>query len=93
MTDVNSIRDFENLKRSLEAEDRLIKDVENDIRRKEADHKKAKDAFERVDRELSDLNKKKQELVHRRTTLELEVKNLQRSLDDLKRRGNIPLKL
>ena len=88
MSDVNSILQFENLKHTLEQEDRDIRNIESDIRRKESEHKKAKDLFDKIDKEMQEMHAKKAELIQRRTKLEGDIKNMQRSLDDLKRHSS-----
>ncbi len=106
MQDVNSIQQFEKLKRSLEDEDKLIRDIDNDIKKKEVEHKKVKDMhdkmevelkkvkdnLDKVDREMLEIHKRKDTMIHQRVTLQNEFKNLERTLEDLKRRGSSPLK-
>lgn len=92
MQNVSSDISFNNLKHSLETEDKQIRDIDNKIRLKEIDHHRAREAFDKIDREIQELHREKDILVHRRTQLETEIKSLQRSLDDLKRKGSSPLR-
>lgn len=106
MQDVNSIQQFQKLKHTLEEEDKLIRDTENSIKKKEverkrfkdihdkieADLKKAKENFEKVDRELKELVNKKNIMIHGRNNLQNEFKNIERTLEDLKKKGSVPLK-
>ena len=93
MQNVNSTSQFENLKRTLLEEDRQIKETEDKIRRKMLDHKKAKEVFDKVDREVKELETEKNELIHRRTTLQAEFKNMEKEIHEMNRRGGIDLKI
>jgi septal ring factor EnvC (AmiA/AmiB activator) len=88
MQDVNSIQQFANLQSTLEQEDKDIKNIENNISRKENDHRRAKAVFDKIDKEIQEMHAKKAELIERRTNLEGKIKNMQRSLDELKRHSS-----
>ena len=93
MQDVNSINQFNNLKHTLETEDRQIKDIESKIRVKEVDHRRAKEVLDKVEGEIKALQSQKDNLIHRRSQLEMEIKNLQRGLEESKKHGSSQLKL
>ena len=93
MQDVNSINQFNNLKHTLETEDRQIKDIESKIRVKEVDHRRAKEVLDKVEGEIKALQSQKDNIIHRRSQLEIEIRNMQRSLDESKKHGGSQLKL
>lgn len=83
----------QNLKRTLEEEARQIKSIERDLIRKQADYRRAKELFEKVDKEIQELNKKKTDLIQRHATLENELRNIQKEIEqDLKKHETSSLK-